>query len=158
MPVTGTRQMLDMLRARHDQPRNGNTRAWVYAEEVRVATGFEQQSIDAFALHTWPTKRDLRVAYEIKVSTNDLRRELAQPWKCSAAVALSNQFYLVVGPEVKVPVDLPPEWGVMVVQGGRLVATRRAPRRDTDPPPYSFMLSLARNLQAAADSPIVDLT
>lgn len=146
-----TRQLLDLLRARHDQPTNGTTRAWVYAEEVRVATGYDQQAIDAFALHTWPTKEHLRVAYEVKTSTHDLQRELAQPRKCEAAVGLSNQFYLVAGPDVKLPAVLPSEWGVMVVVGGRLVITRQAVYRHTTLPPYSFMLSLARNLQAVAD-------
>ena len=162
-----TRQLLDLLRRRHDQPRNGDSRAWVYAEEVRVAPGWArhqgdgdmddairagaEQRLDAFALHTWPSEKWRRVAYEVKTSTTDLRRELAQPAKCRAALALSNQFYLVAGPDVTVPADLPPGWGVMVVQGGRLVVTRKAPWRDVDVPPYSFMLSLARNLQAEAE-------
>jgi hypothetical protein len=162
-----TSTLLDLLRARHDQPRNGNSRAWVYAEEVRVAPGWRdyqrdaemadairagaEQRLDAFALHTWPSEKWRRVAYEVKTSTTDLRRELAQPAKCAAALALANEFYLVAGPEVKVPVELPQGWGVMVVQGGRLTITRKAPWRDVPPPPYSFMLSLARNLQATAE-------
>jgi hypothetical protein len=136
----------------------------VYAEEVRVAPGWShhqrddqtadairvaaEQRLDAFALHTWPSEKWRRVAYEVKTSTADLRRELAQPDKCAAALALSNEFYLLAGPEVEVPDELPDEWGVLVLWGDRLVTTRKAPWRDTELPPYSFMLSLARNLQA----------
>ena len=160
-----TRRLLDLLRARHDEPSNGNSRTWVYAEEVRVAPGWRdyardadvadaiklgaEQRIDAFALHTWPSEKWRRVAYEVKTSTTDLRRELAQPHKCEAALALSNEFYLVAGPDVKVPATLPDGWGVMIVERGRLITTRKASWRDTELPPYSFMLSLARNLQAA---------
>ncbi len=157
--------LLELLRDRHDEPRNGDSRAWVYAEEVRVAPGWRdyardadvdpairagaEQRLDAFALHTWPSEKWRRVAYEVKTSTADLRRELGQPHKCAAALALSNEFYLVAGPDVQVPADLPPGWGVMVVEGGRLTTTRKAPWRDVPLPPYSFMLSLARNLQAS---------
>lgn len=162
-----TRSILDALRKRHDEPRNGNSRAWVYAEEVRVSTGFGppaerkqgepwripgDQRIDAFALHTWPSKKYRRVAYEVKASRSDLHRELDQPWKCEAALALSNEFYLVAPTDVLIggiTDDFPETWGVISFYEGRTTTIKQAPWRDTLLPPYSFMLSLARNLQAA---------
>lgn len=152
------------LRRRHGYPANGGTPAWVYVEEVRVSTGFTgvfpagtdkairdgwEQRIDAFAIHSWPSKRFVRRAYEIKASTSDLRRELSQPDKCAAALALSNEFYLVAGPAVKVLLkDLPEAWGVIrISETGESRVTREAPWRDTPTPPFRFMLSIARNLQ-----------
>lgn len=165
-----TQMILGALARRHEQPRNGNSRAWVYAEEVRVAPGWShhqrddqttdavrlaaEQRLDAFALHTWPSEKWRRVAYEVKVSTADLRRELAQPDKCAAALALSNEFYLVAPTDVLIGGiidDFPEVWGVMSFNKGRTTTIKRAPWRDTPLPPYSFMLSLARNLQAAAE-------
>ena len=177
-----TRLILDALRLRHDEQRNGLSRAWIYAEEVRVSTGLDftrlpsqnqiddairlgaEQSIDAFAFHTWPSKRYKRVAYEVKASRSDLKRELNQPYKCAAALALSNEFYLVAPTDVLEGFTLPDEWGTIewatTAQqrllgrdeyepiNGKLRITRSAPWRDTALPPYSFMLSLARNLQA----------
>ncbi len=124
--------LLDLLRARHDEPRNGDSRAWVYAEEVRVAPGWRdhardadvdpairagaEQRLDAFALHTWPSEKWRRVAYEVKTSTADLRRELAQPHKCAAALALSNEFYLVAPTDVLlggITDRFPETWGIM---------------------------------------------
>ncbi len=163
-----TRTILDALRQRHDQPRNGNSRAWIYVEEVRVSTGFGaaverkygepwrvegDQRIDAFALHTWPSKKYRRVAYEVKVSRSDLNRELDQSWKCEAALALSNEFYLVAPMDVLIGgiTDRFPEtWGVMSFHKDQITTIKRALWRDTDLPPYSFMLSLARNLQASS--------
>ena len=159
-----TRFILDVLRRRHDQPRNGNSRAWVYVEEVRIGPGFSahvgememdnpirigrEQRIDAFAFHTWPSYRLTRVAYEVKTSRADLRRELDLPSKCAAAVALSNEFYLVIpSSELLVGFETPPEWGIMIVKDGKEKIMRRAPWRDTPPPPYSFMLSVARTIQ-----------
>jgi hypothetical protein len=160
-----TYQIKGALRKRHDQPRNGLSRAWVYAEEVRVSTGWlsmsqerdaeidlairlgREQFIDAFALHTWRSQRHRRVAYEVKATRSDLRRELEQPHKQGAAVALSNLFYLVAPPEVYRDIELPPAWGVMAYRHSGLQVEHRAQWRDTPPPPYSFMLSLARNIQ-----------
>lgn len=166
--MTETRSILDALRRRHEEPRNGLARAWIYVEEVRVSTGFSgsAQSIDAFALHTWPSKKYRRVAYEVKASRSDLRRELEQPWKCEAALGLSNQFYLVIPTGLLEGIRIPDEWGIieyvtteqMVLADGssaskgRLYTERGAPWRDTETPPYSFMLSVARNLQAKGES------
>ena len=165
-----TRAILDALDRRHREPRNGNSRAWVFAEEVRVSTGFGppaerkdgqpwripgDQRIDAFAFHTWPSKKYRRVAYEVKASQSDLRHELDQPWKCEAALGLSNEFYLVAPTDVLtggMTDDFPEAWGILSFHKGRITTIKRAPWRDTDLPPYSFMLSLARNLQARVDA------
>ncbi len=165
-----TRDILDALRLRHATQANGLSRAWIYAEEVRVSTGFAplgvrggsgttairfggDQRIDAMALHTWPSKKYRRVAYEVKATRTDLLRELDQPEKCAAALALSNEFYLVAPTEVLIGgiLDVFPEtWGVISYYEGRLTTVHRAPWRETPTPPYSFMLSLARNLQASS--------
>lgn len=117
-------------------------------EAVRIGA---EQRIDAFALHTWPSKKYRRVAYEVKVSRTDLKRELDRPFKCAAALALSNEFYLVCDEEVDIAgFSLPQEWGIMRFSGS-IRTTVRAPWRDTPLPPYSFMLSLARNLQAETE-------
>ncbi len=167
-----TRHVLDSLRAWHDkQGGNGASKPWVFAEEVRVATGFSgwpmsfyrsgedmphpdlagagEQRIDAFAAHTWPSKKGLRVAFEAKTSKSDLKRELDNPAKCAAAMALSNEFYLVVPDDLVVVADsLPKQWGLIRVgKFGEVSKVKTAEHRDTPLPPYSFMLSLARNLQ-----------
>lgn len=168
-----TRQILDALRHRHMvAPGNGASKPWVYAEEVRVSTGFSswpislysdetyptellgaaEQRIDAYALHTWPSKKGLRIAYEVKASTADLRKELADVDKSAAARFLSNKFWLVVHEDARLLIaDVPSEWGVIrfSVKGG-LRSVRRATYRDTPLPPYPFMVSVARNLQAAS--------
>ncbi len=174
-----TQQILSALRQRHmNEQGNGLSKTWVYAEEVRVSTGFSsnaaywrklqksqaayqdqyptellgagEQRIDAFALHTWPSKAGLRIAYEVKASTADLRKELSDESKSAAARFLSNQFYLVVHTDARlVLADIPNEWGVIRYDPSKgLRQTKAAPLRETDLPPYSFMLSLARNLQA----------
>ncbi len=38
--MNSTRSVLDALGRWHSEPRNGSSRAWVFAEEVRIGTGF----------------------------------------------------------------------------------------------------------------------
>lgn len=165
-----TRTILDALHARHKRERNGTSRAWIYAEEVRVSTGFSyvpqegiddairlgsEQRIDAFALHTWPSQKWRRVAYEVKASLTDLRRELEKPYKCEAALALSNEYYLVAPTEILtggITDDFPETWGVMAYHPSGLRTIRKAPWRNTPLPPYSFLMSVARNLQQSLEA------
>ncbi len=162
-----TRHILDALRKKHDAaPGNGPSKPWVFVEEVRISTGFStwqlepahallrrcgEQRIDAFAMHAWPSKQGLRIAYEVKVSRTDLIHELNNPEKSAAAMHLSNEFYLVVLDELVVATNsLPDEWGLMRVgEYGNVRTVRKAEWRESPTPPYTFMLSVARNLQAA---------
>ena len=176
-PTSQTQHLLDALRSWHTVHTAGDVAApWVYAEEVRIGTGYAfgnahyrrhqhkvdphvdvlrlatEQRIDAFALHTWPSKKELRIAYEVKVSRADLKHELDDPTKCAAAMLLSNEFYLVVPQSMTIDAGtLPDEWGLIRVddQGHRRMV-KTAVYRDTPLPPYTFMLSLARNLQREA--------
>jgi hypothetical protein len=177
--VNRTRLILDLLRARHDARGNGLARQWVYAEEVRMNTGFGpdtslplshpvrvgwEQRIDAYAMHTWPSAQYRRIAYEVKVTRSDLRRELEQPGKQDAALAVSNLLYLVLDHDIRYDdLPVPITWGIMQLRypqptlgdasaavddtRAKLVTVRKAQRRDTDHPGFGFMLSLARNLQ-----------
>ena len=155
--------MLDALRQYHAT----GVGEWVYAEEVRVSVGYlnmgadqhvdrdirrgAERTIDAFALHTWRSKGFRRIAYEVKATRADLRRELDNPDKSKAALALSNAFYLVVHDSVRFDdLEIPSDWGIRVLFAGRLVTRRPAKLRKTPEPPYTFMLSLARNLANGA--------
>ncbi len=114
--------------------------------------------IDAYALHTWPSKKLLRRAYEVKVSRSDLLRELKDPRKRQAAMALSNQFYFVVADDVKcLTSELPDETGLMrwSPTTGLRVA-KEAPYRTVPDPPVAFMVALARAAQKFT-LPIEDL-
>lgn len=178
-----TRLILGLLSAKHSALGNGLARKWIYAEEVRFNTGFGpdtslpfddpvrigwEQRIDAYAMHTWPSQEYRRIAYEVKVTRSDLRRELEQPDKQDAALAVSNYLYLVLDHDVRYDdLEMPEEWGVMVVTypepkllddhpdddswdaRARLKTVRKAPRRDTAKPGFGFMLSLVRNVQGS---------
>ncbi len=104
-----------------------------------------ERRIDAFALHSWPSKRMLRRAYEVKASRTDLLRELKDPKKRQAAMALSNQFYLVVADDVKcLTTELPDDVGLIRWSPDGLRVVKEPPFRKVPDPPIAFMVSLAR--------------
>ena len=105
-----------------------------------------ERRIDAYALHTWPSKKLLRRAYEVKASRTDLLRELKDPKKRQAAMALSNQFYFVVADEVKfLTAELPDDVGLIRWSPtGGLRTVKEPPFRTVPDPPIAFMVSLAR--------------
>ncbi len=173
-----TRLLLNLVAARHPHGPMP-ARQWIYAEEVRVNTGFGadrdlpmghpvrigwEQRIDAFAIHCWESRKYERVAYEVKISRTDLRRELVQSEKAAAAMALSNRFYLVLDHDVTYDdLEIPDEWGILqlripdpplpygsvqedVDERSNLRTSVRAPWRNTEKPGFGFMLSLARRV------------
>ena len=171
--TTHANEVLHRLEQWHETPHNGGSRAWIFASEVRVGTGFythiedytvdkairnaTEQRIDAFAFNVWPSTQFERRAYEIKVSKTDLEHELASPEKSAAALALSNRFFLVVPQSlIRHVVDLdlddqiPPEWGIITVENSLLRISKRAHWRNTPNPPHNFMLSVCRNLQSSS--------
>ncbi len=104
--------------------------------------------IDAFALHA---QRDFTRAFEIKVDRADFLHELNDPRKRDAALALSNEYYFAAPYGLISPDEIPEEAGlaeVKVHQRGTfkdfvIVETVKAPRRDRQPLPWSFIVSIA---------------
>jgi hypothetical protein len=145
-------QIVEALR-RHHAPSKG----WVSVVEVRIATGWKaphvdgqilnaEQRIDFFALHTWPSKRYERIAYEIKVGRADLLRELREPGKRRCAELLANRFVFACPAGLMGRSELPAGCGLVEVQpNGSLYTFRQGEWRDRPEPPLAFVASLMRS-------------
>lgn len=128
---------------------------WVVWFEVRLGTGWggtAQQSMDAFAMHEWPSESFHRVAYEIKISRGDFLRELKNPKKRRPAMRHSNQFYFITLPGVAKIEEIPADCGLIEVNtdGGLKEATRTvldAPFRDSIPPSWRFLAGAFRRVR-----------
>lgn len=97
-----------------------------------------RQRIDAVAVGLWAKSTQHRViGFEIKVSRSDLLRELKDPSKAEAGVAVCNEWWLALGsPTLLRDSDPIPEgWGVLVPRGRGLVAVRPAVAREAEPRP-----------------------
>jgi hypothetical protein len=120
------RELKDRLYARHPASWVGAVHtpgAWTVLEEFN--------GIDLLAIAAWSSAGRVpyaRVGYEIKVSRQDLRRELLRPNKRALAVAWCNEFYFAVPKGLLTPDELAwqePEayqdaeqWGALFVRVG----------------------------------------
>ena len=66
---------------------------WLSVPELRDGPGFARRAIDLFVMATWPSKRMVRMAFEIKVSVQDFKKELSEPDKRDPFVRFANEFY-----------------------------------------------------------------
>ena len=82
-----------MLALRRNYVPTKQAREWAFFSELRVGTGYAtykhrkgsalsvEQRIDVWAMNLWPSKKFKRIAYEIKVSKSDFKREIEDPKK-----------------------------------------------------------------------------
>jgi len=134
-------QVIRALQALHPEPE------WATFPELADGTGGRKvRTIDLFALNLWPSKGYRAVAYEVKISRSDFRRELDDPTKRAPWERLAHETW-IAAPAGVVPVaEVPEGWGLIEIQeGGKVRRPRRALQRQ--PPeawPRSFTASLAR--------------
>ena len=89
------------------------------------------------------------VVHEIKVRRADLLGDLKKPAKRAAYLDLGGECWYVLGRDARgrsigEPEEVPPECGVMLVEGARLVIARPAPRRPVARLPFAIWMELAR--------------
>lgn len=90
------------------------------------------------------------VVHEIKVSRADLLGDLRRPAKRAAYLGMAGACWYVLGQDARgrpiaMPDEVPPECGVMQLEGDRLVIAREAPRRAVDRLPFHVWMALARS-------------
>jgi hypothetical protein len=130
-------------------PRN----AWALFGSVRNTIGYarNERYADAVAMSLWPS-RGLHVhGFEIKVSRQDLVRELKDPAKSAAVQSFCDFWWLVLASaDLLKPGELPPTWGVLAVRGRKLVQVSEAPKLDAKPIDRPLLASLLRRFQDKA--------
>jgi hypothetical protein len=94
------------------------------------------------------------VVHEIKVSRADLLGDLRRPAKRAAYLGMASACWYVLGQDAKgrpiaQPEEVPPECGVLQLEGERLVVAREAPRRAVPQLPFHVWMALARSGPAA---------
>ena len=105
---------------------------------------------DVFSIRNTTVEAYLEpVVHEIKVSRADLLGDLKKPAKRAAYLGLGGECWYVLGQGAKgqpiaQPDEVPPECGVMLWDGGRLVVARPAPRRARDKLPFHVWMSLSK--------------
>ncbi|KKL54342.1 hypothetical protein LCGC14_2266380 [marine sediment metagenome] len=139
--------LLNVIEMRHPTPE------WVFIRELRIGTGWvrqvkgEGEYIDGFALNCYPSKKYVKVAYEVKISRGDFLAELKNPDKREPFLRFSNQFFFVAPVGLINPEEVPEECGLIEIHGDSFAKVKvKAIWRACEKPTWSFMASLARNL------------
>ncbi len=136
------KQIISALEQLHDP------HEWGFFEELRIGTGYgkdSEQRLDAWAIHYFPSKRNVTRCYEIKVSKSDFLNEIRQPLKRRPGLRLANEFYFVAPKGMLAIEDIPVECGLMEVdENGIIETTINAPFRDIMPPTWLFLAAISR--------------
>lgn len=136
-----TEKLLDCLRNRHPSAE------WASFAELNMGTGrYSGRKIDFYAMHLWPSKGYLKVAYEIKASRSDFRRELQDPEKRSGAEKVANECYFVMPSNIVQFDEIPQGWGLLVLQSDGLKCAKLPTQRKVEQLPEEFIMSLARRM------------
>lgn len=133
-----TEQILALLKERHlgDE--------WATFAEMNARTGGGSRSIDLWVMNLWPSKRHVKISYEIKVSRADFARELADPRKRIPAEKVSNECYFATPPGLVKVDEVPEGWGLIEATQGGMRVKKRPMWREVEHVPMEFVAALAR--------------
>jgi len=135
--------MIDLIRKRHEGE------GWCVFTELANGTGYKVRGwADAAALGIWPSRGYELHGYEIKISREDLKKELRDPAKADNIGRYCHFWWLVLAEEKLMDgLVIPAAWGILVPKGGVLRVARKAPRQSKpksfDP---AFVASMIRNV------------
>lgn len=138
--------MIDLIRKRHPAP------GWVVLDELSNSTGASATGrADAVAIGIWPSHGYEMHTFEVKISREDLKRELKDPSKGDNIGKFGDFFWLVVS-DVKLveTLVLPATWGVLAPKKNGantiLSVVKKAPKREAKPWSRGFVASVIRHV------------
>lgn len=108
---------------------------------------------DAIALGLWPSRGMPLHGFECKSSRADWKRELENPEKAESIASKCNYWWIVTANDkVALVEELPPPWGLYVIEGTTLRKVKPAAYIENDKPlSRGFVGALLRQAQAQID-------
>lgn len=121
---------------------------YAFFQHVRNGTGYSRKvtrTADAMAMSLWPSRGLHLHGFEIKVTRSDWLREVKDPAKADELVAYCDRWWVVVGNAgIVQDGELPPTWGLIVPNKGKLRVKVEAPQLEPKPFDRLFFASLMR--------------
>ena len=100
---------------------------WYLGFEVGDGCGSEvTRHADAIAICPYPSRGYEALGFEIKVSKQDLKREIEQPAKAEALAKYCNYWFLVVPKGLTDDIQIPEPWGIIEYIDGKLRQKKKA--------------------------------
>ncbi len=110
---------------------------YAFLPHVRNGTGYVRRTTrtaDALAMGLWPSRGLDLHGFEIKSDRRDWLNEKANPEKAEEIARFCDRWWLVTGAPGIVHVgELPPAWGLLVAEGGKLVLKMEAQKLEAQP-------------------------
>ena len=132
----------------------GDSRRYAVAEEVGLTTGYSHRRLDMMVLDCYESNGFRIDGIEIKVSTSDLRRELADPEKHIAFFDIIDYYTLACPAGVVEPLldVIPKKWGILIIGENGQTRYKRKPlaledRKADRAIPRGFFASITRAIQ-----------
>lgn len=120
----------------------------ILLDEVRNSTGsYHCTTADALLFNLWPSGGFEIHGFEIKVTRNDLLKEIQRPRKAENISQFCDRWWLVVGDKSIVELaELPSHWGLMIPYGNGL-SIKKSPALQKPPPlDPGLLMSIVRNM------------
>ena len=144
------RVALEMLRAGRIAWRGLSLRAQLPSDDPAVPGRWCIAQPDVFSIRNTTVESYTEpIVHEIKVRRADLLSDLRQPMKRAAYLDMGGECWYVLGTDARgrcigAADEIPAECGVMVMENGRLVVARAAPRRAIARLPFGLWMALAK--------------
>lgn len=132
--------IVEALRKMHPAPE------WAFLPGCANGTGGRRErAADALAMSLWPSRGIELHGFEVKSYRNDWLRERKDPEKAEEIAQRCHRWWLVVADEkVAMLAEVPPAWGLLRMEGRRLVVERAATLREPKALTWSFLAALLR--------------
>ena len=115
-----TAEIYRLLRERY-----GDHYRYACAREVGEQTGLARRRLDFVVVNCWSSDGKRIEAFEVKASKSDLRHDLENPEKHNIFFDDIDTYTLVAPAEVIDTKVIPPKWGILALQNGKLVVRRK---------------------------------
>jgi hypothetical protein len=121
---------------------------FIVLSQVRNGTGFEKKArtADMLAVSTWPSRGLYAEGIEIKSSSGDLRRELANGQKADDIARYCREWWIACPQGVSDGLKIPPAWGILSVDSKlKAKVIKSAEVLTPEPMDALFVCSVLRN-------------
>lgn len=123
--------------------------AWAFLSRVRRGTGYSTAitTADAIAMSLFPSRGFEIHGFEIKVSKNDWKKELSDPYKAEQIQSFCHRWWIVVPDKDIITLsEVPQNWGVIVAKKNGNSVLKDAPLLTPEIIDYPFLGAIFRNL------------
>ncbi len=132
---------------------------WYLGFEVGNSTGANcRRHADAVAINSYPSKGFETRGFEIKVSKSDLKHELDIGIKSDEIARFCDYWFLVVPKGLTDDFTLPPTWGVIEYNDGKLRQTKRAEKLNKSEITTGFLCAMLRGRERVTATSALQIT